>query len=101
MAYLVTAPLVSVKDAAGKYTYFYEGATVPAGFDNDNLTLLAEAGLVKEIAPEPEADASGEVPEGDPSEDWTVKQLKAFAASKGIDLGDAKSKGDILATVSK
>lgn len=103
MAYLVTAPLVSVKDAAGKYTYFYEGATVPDGFDKVNLAGLAEAGLVKEIVPESDADAdaSAEVPEGDPSETWTVKQLKAFADAKGIDLGDAKSKGDVLAAVSK
>jgi len=96
MAYLVTAPLVSVKDAAGKYTYFYEGATVPDGFDKVNLAGLAEAGLVKEIVPE-----SDEVPEGDPSDAWTVKQLKAYADAKGVDLGDAKSKGDVLAAVSK
>ena len=103
MAYLVTAPLVSVKDAAGKYTYFYEGATVPDGYDKANLEGLAGAGLVSEIVPESDADAdaSVEVPEGDPSETWTVKQLKAFADAKGIDLGDAKSKGDVLAAVSK
>lgn len=96
MAYLVTAPLVSVKDAAGKYTYFYEGATVPDGFDKANLEVLAEAGLVKEVVPE-----SDEAPDGDPSDAWTVKQLKAYADAKGIDLGDAKSKGDVLAAVSK
>ena len=102
MAYLVTAPLVSVKDAAGKYTYFYEGATVPEGFDKENLKVLAESGLVKEIVARPaDDDNATEVPEGDPAETWTVKQLKAYADAKGIDLGDAKSKGEVLATVSK
>ena len=103
MAYLVTAPLVSVKDAAGKYTYFYEGATVPEGFDKENLAVLAESGLVKEIVPKQSADDDNatDVPEGDPAETWTVKQLKAYADAKGIDLGDAKSKPEVFAAVTE
>lgn len=49
MAHKVTAPLVVVKDPAGKNTYFYEGATVPDGFDKDDLERLVEAGLIEEI----------------------------------------------------
>lgn len=49
MAHKVTAPLVVVKDPAGKNTYFYEGATVPDGFDKDDLDRLVEAGLIEEI----------------------------------------------------
>ncbi|MFJ4287977.1 hypothetical protein ACIPY0_20230 [Paenarthrobacter nicotinovorans] len=102
MAYLVTAPLVSVKDAAGKYTYFYEGATVPEGFDKENLAALAKSGLVAEIVERPADDGSAtEVPDGEPAEAWTVKQLKAYADAKGIDLGDAKSKPEVLAAVTK
>jgi hypothetical protein len=52
VAYKVTAGLVSVKDPAGQTTYFYEGATVPDGFDAKDLERLVEAGL---IAAEPEA----------------------------------------------
>lgn len=37
------------------------------------------------------------VPDGAPSLDWTAAQLKAYAESKSIDLGDAKNKPDILA----
>ena len=96
MAHKVTAPLVVVKDPAGKNTYFYEGATVPDGFDKDDLARLVEASLIAEIVAE-----ESEVPEGDPSDAWTVKQMKAYADAKGIDLGDAKSKGEVLAKVTK
>lgn len=36
-------------------------------------------------------------PEGDPADKWTVAQLAAYAAAKGIDLGDAKKKDELLA----
>ena len=41
MAHKVTSPLVSVRDAAGKNTYFYEGATVPDGFDKADVVIEA------------------------------------------------------------
>lgn len=44
-------------------------------------------------APTPEA------PEGEPSDKWTNDQLKAYAAEKEIDLGDASKKVDILAAI--
>jgi len=52
VAYLVTAALVSVKDPAGKNTYFYQGATVPDGFDAKDLARLVEAGLIEVVEPE-------------------------------------------------
>lgn len=52
MAYLVTAALVSIKDPAGKNTYFYEGATVPDGFDRGDVDRLVEAGLIEKVEPE-------------------------------------------------
>lgn len=52
MAHKVTAPLVSVKDPAGKNTYFYEGAIVPDGFDKSDLDRLVEARLIEAIEPE-------------------------------------------------
>lgn len=51
MAHKVIAPLVSVKDSAGKSTYFYEGATVPDGFDKADVERLVEAGLVEAEKP--------------------------------------------------
>lgn len=101
MAHKVTAPLVTVKDPSGKITYFYEGATVPDGYDKADLARLVEARLIEEVIQEPDENAPVEVPAGDPSDAWTVKQLKAFAEAKGIDLGDAKSKGDVLSVLVK
>jgi hypothetical protein len=42
-----------------------------------------------------------EIPEGDITEDWTVKQLKAYAKAEDIDLGDAKTKAEILAKLAE
>ncbi|MEV7472236.1 hypothetical protein AB0N33_00800 [Pseudarthrobacter oxydans] len=102
MAHKVTAPLVAVKDPAGKITYFYEGATVPDGFDKDDVERLVESGMLEKV----ESDSSGsgsapEIPEGDPSDSWTVKQMVAYAELHEIDLGGAKSKPDVLAKVAK
>lgn len=52
MAHKVTAALVSIKDPAGKNTYFYEGATVPDGFDKDDIDRLVEAGLIEKVEAE-------------------------------------------------
>lgn len=35
-------------------------------------------------------------PEGDPSEDWKLPELHAYVADKGIELGEARKKADIL-----
>lgn len=45
------------------------------------------------------SDSKAETPEGGPSEKWTVDQLKAYAAEKKIDLGDASKKVEILAAI--
>jgi hypothetical protein len=55
-------------------------------------------------ADKPESDEGGdgegdEFPEGDITDKWTVNQLKAYAKAEDIDLGDAKSKADILAKI--
>jgi hypothetical protein len=52
LAHKVTAALVSIKDPAGKNTYFYEGATVPEGFDKDDIDRLVEADLIEKVEPE-------------------------------------------------
>ena len=48
-----------------------------------------------------EAPESDELPEGDVTDKWTVKQLQAYAKSEDIDLGDAKTKAEILAVLAK
>ncbi|WP_280389307.1 Ish1 domain-containing protein [Nocardia wallacei] len=52
-------------------------------------------------AEEPEAATSTEAPAGDPSESWTVAELKAYADEHGIDLGEATKKADILAAITE
>ncbi len=52
MAHIVTAPLVSVKDPAGKNTYFYQGTTVPDGFDAKDVERLAGEGMIKAVEAE-------------------------------------------------
>jgi len=39
------------------------------------------------------------IPDGKPSDDWKVDQLKAYAKRENIELGDATKKDDILAKV--
>lgn len=53
MAHKVTAALVSIKDPAGKNTYFYQGATVPDGFNEGDIERLAGEGMLE--APKAEA----------------------------------------------
>lgn len=55
----------------------------------------AEAGLI-DGEPVVEAPVTGE---GEPSLDWTVAQLLAFAQVHAIDLGGATKKADILAAI--
>lgn len=47
MAHTVTAPLVSIKDSTGSPKYFYQGSTVPDGFDKDDIERLVEAGMLE------------------------------------------------------
>ena len=40
-----------------------------------------------------------EFPEGDPSMDWKLAQLTAYATIHGLELGDAKTKAELLAVI--
>jgi hypothetical protein len=82
---------VHVHDKDGISHAFGPDDTVPAWAEKaiTNPDVWAEA---------PESD---ELPEGDITDKWTVKQLQAYAESEGIDLGDAKTKADILAVLAK
>lgn len=100
MPYKVIAPLVVAKQADGTNVHIYQGAPLPDSVDETEAARLLEGGFVEEIVTETpdESDDSGvEVPEGDPSEDWSNKQLDAYAAAKGIDIKAAKNKAEKLA----
>ena len=47
------------------------------------------------------AAGSADIPEGDPSDKWSNKQLEAYAQREGIDLGTPKNKGDRLTAIAE
>ncbi len=49
--------------------------------------------------PEPAAPAEQLYPEGEPSDAWTVAQMKEYAEAKGISVAGADKKADILALI--
>lgn len=55
----------------------------------------------KQAAPAKAKGGNVQIPEGDPSKDWTNAQLDAFAAREGIDLDGAKNKGDRLTAIAE
>lgn len=46
-----------------------------------------------------EAEEAPPFPDGKPAKAWKVDELKAYAARHGVDLGEAKSKDEILAVL--
>lgn len=84
--------VIPTKD--GSERYMYRGAIVSDdAFTGEGLEHVLSVGLIAEVAVE------AAFPEGDPSETWKVDELKAYAESKSIDLGDASKKADILAAI--
>ncbi|WP_280454782.1 hypothetical protein [Nocardia brasiliensis] len=90
-------------DAAGKTRRADNGAVVLV--HPDHVERFDRLNKPQVLEPAPAAD-TGEAepepapfPEGEPSTSWTVPQLQAFAEAKGVDLGDAKLKADILALI--
>lgn len=87
----------AVQVVAGARAHFVErGATLPEGVEEDVLERLLAEGLIAQIdeAEEPE---TVEVPEGNPTDDWSNKQLDAYAAAHAIDVKAAKNKAEKLA----
>lgn len=96
---------VHVHDENGVSHAFGPDDTVPEWAENaiTNPDVWAEAPEKSEDSDELEGGESEkvELPEGDVTEEWTVKQLKAYAKAEDIDLGDAKTKADILSQIAK
>lgn len=85
---------VHVHDKDGISHAFGPDDTVPEWAEE----LITNPDVWDEKPTEPESDG---FPEGDIDDTWTVKQLKAYAESEGIDLGDAKTKADILSKIAE
>ena len=103
---------VHVHDKDGISHAFGPDDTVPAWAEKaiTNPDVWAEAPAEDEEAEGSESDGSEseggesekvELPEGDITDEWTVKQLKAYAKGQDIDLGDAKTKADILSKIAE
>lgn len=96
-SYVVTAVAVQVR--AGARDYFLEaGAVLPEEVGQETLDYLLTEGMIAPVE-DSEPDPETEFPEGAPSEEWTGKQLDAFAAVKSVDLTGAKSKADKVAVI--
>lgn len=90
MAHVVKAAAVVIKGAG----YLYRGALVPESADADDVKrLTAEGFLAKEEAVAAESVESKSV------DKMTATELKAYAAEKGIELGDATKVGDMRTVI--
>lgn len=84
---------------------FVDGSFHPAGSEPpkavaEQITNPKAWGKSVKDDPAPSTPApAGDFPEGEPSEEWTGKQLDAYAASKSVDLGAAKNKADKVAAI--
>jgi len=92
--HIVITPLVIARAQGGTDVYLYRGAPVPESIPAAEVKRLVAEGFIE---PLPEVEVEPPFPEGDPTADWKVAQLTAYAAAKSIDLDGATKKEDILA----
>ncbi|QTF81711.1 hypothetical protein SEA_BEEGEE_8 [Gordonia phage BeeGee] len=76
----------------GKGVKLAAGDTIPSGVD-------VGAHLLDDTADEDQSDGDDTFPEGAPELSWKGPQLLAYAKEKGIDLGGATKKADMLAAI--
>lgn len=78
-----------------------EGVAKDAGLLDDSEPEQTPAEAEPEAPAEPEQAPAEppQVPEGEPSESWTVAQLKDYAGREEISLTGAEKKADILAVI--
>ncbi|MDQ1206201.1 hypothetical protein [Microbacterium sp. SORGH_AS_0862] len=74
----------------------FAGDPVPENVDEDQIKRLLDRGLIEPIS---EESNEVELPEGEPTDKWSVPQLKKYAGDKSIDLGAAKKKDELLAAI--
>lgn len=92
-----------VVDVEGAERYIYRGGILPAGVSAASITRLSNVDLIVPVDAE-EARNSVPVdaitlPDGTPSAQWKVDQLKAYALRNGIELGAASRKGELLEVI--
>lgn len=100
--YVVKGAAVVLPTKGGSERYLYRGAPVDAdAYTDEGIKHALDVGLIAEATDAKAATESKpvEIPEGEPSKDWTVAQLDAYAQKAGIDLGQAKNKDDKIAAI--
>lgn len=75
------------------------GDVLPEGVEKEQLDRLEARGLIEKVKGTGSQTTEVTIPDGDPTDSWTVVQLEKFAATKGIDLAGAGNKPDKLATI--
>ncbi|MFD4111615.1 hypothetical protein ACFWWU_36490 [Streptomyces sp. NPDC058650] len=83
----------------------FTGIVVGVAFVNGTADVDEEAQLAYferqgyEVIYAPTEPEVVEIPDGDPVEAWSGKQLKAYAEREQLDIGSAKSKAEIAAAL--
>ena len=78
--------------------YVYRNALLTADqLDEDNAKHLQAAGLIEPFELPAEESDVVEIPEGDPTADWSTKQLDAYAVKHDVDVKAAKNKSEKVA----
>jgi hypothetical protein len=80
--------------------YFYRGTEVPEeGLLAGDIRTLEASGAIGEREVEAGVPVEPALPEGTPTTKWTVAQVDAYAASRGINLSEVKTKADKVAVI--
>ena len=105
MAHVVKSAVVAVTIGSpggnGLVRFVEAGSLLPEGVDQEIVDHLVSTGLVEEVVVEEVVVEFDEGSEADPVSLNRMKldELRAYAASRGIDLGDATHKDDIRAVI--
>lgn len=110
--YVVVAPLATITLEDGTVHYLNRGAVLPSSATKEQIAHLVKVGVVEKVevltVDDIESAAAStdggtpaedevEIPDGDPTIDWSAKQLTAWAEREKVELPkSAKSKPDIL-----
>ncbi|PZE23861.1 hypothetical protein [Curtobacterium sp. MCBD17_028] len=95
--YTVTGAAAVIGSGAAQRYVYRGGVFTDEGVKPEQIEHLKSVNLIADHV----ADTSQEVtlPDGDPTEQWTVVQLRKYAADNSISLGSATTKADIAAAI--
>lgn len=99
MAYIVNAPVV-LAQVGPSDVLLHLGQVLPEGTRAEQVEHLLAVGLIKEQGDSSAVPVESVAPAAAVElDDMTVEQLKAYAAERQIDLGDATKKDAIRAAI--